>query len=252
MEKTALSLPQVTADLYRTAAPAETLITVLLPVPADLSRLPVYKKDRAALLALTGLDWDALPPWPAPPLRPEDAPFTGGASEFLAALTETILPEAERAAGLAPARHFLLGISLSGLFALWASCMTDRFAACAALSGSFWYDGFTDWLGRTPPACPGSISASAAGKRTPAIPASPPSNAPRTRLPPSFAAPASPSRQSFSPAATAPRRTASPAPYGGCWTGSDLTATQKRTDLSSVRFFNCPLLTGPARRCLLR
>lgn len=124
MEKTALSLPQVTADLYRTAAPAETLITVLLPVPADLSRLPVYKKDRAALLALTGLDWDALPPWPAPPLRPGDAPFTGGAAKFLAALTETILPEAERAAGL---------------------------AACAALSGSFWYDGFTDWL-RTHPA----------------------------------------------------------------------------------------------------
>lgn len=118
MEKTALSLPQVTADLYRTAAPAETLITVLLPIPADLSRLPVYKKDRAALLALTGLDWDALPPWPAPPLRPGDAPFTGGAAKFLAALTETILPEAERAAGLAPARHFLLGISLSGLFAL--------------------------------------------------------------------------------------------------------------------------------------
>ena len=151
MEKTALSLPQVTADLYRTAAPAETLITVLLPVPADLSRLPVYKKDRAALLALTGLDWNALPPWPAPPLRPGDAPFTGGAAEFLAALTETILPEAERAAGLAPARRFLLGISLSGLFALWASCTTDRFAACAALSGSFWYDGFTDWL-RTHPA----------------------------------------------------------------------------------------------------
>lgn len=151
MEKTALSLPQVTADLYRTAAPAETLITVLLPVPADLSRLPVYKKDRAALLALTGLDWDTLPPWPAPPLRPGDAPFTGGAAEFLAALTETLLPEAEQAAGLAPARRFLLGISLSGLFALWASCMTDRFAACAALSGSFWYDGFTDWL-RTHPA----------------------------------------------------------------------------------------------------
>ena len=56
MEKTALSLPQVTANLYRTAAPTETLITVLLPVPADLSLLPVYKKDRAALLALTGLD----------------------------------------------------------------------------------------------------------------------------------------------------------------------------------------------------
>lgn len=133
MEKTALSLPQVTADLYRTAAPAETLITVLLPVPADLSRLPVYKKDRAALLALTGLDWDALPPWPAPSLRPGDAPFTGGGAEFLDALTETILSEAELAAGLAPARHFLLGISLSGLFALWASCMTDRFAACAAI-----------------------------------------------------------------------------------------------------------------------
>lgn len=137
--------------LYRTAAPADTLLIALLPVEADLSRLPVYKRDRAAVLSVTGMDWAALPPWPAPPLRTGDAPFTGGAEDFLHALMGELLPAACRAEELHPARCRLLGVSLSGLFALWAACTTDRFDACASLSGSFWYDGFTDWL-RTHPA----------------------------------------------------------------------------------------------------
>lgn len=137
--------------LYRTAAPADTLLIALLPVEADLSRLPVYKRDRAALLAVTGMDWAALPPWPAPALREGDPPFPGGGADFLHMLTDELLPAACRAADCRPARYRLLGVSLSGLFALWAACTTDRFDACASLSGSFWYDGFTDWL-RTHPA----------------------------------------------------------------------------------------------------
>ena len=38
------------------------------------------------------------------------------------------------------------GYSLAGLFALWAACQTDRFAAVAAASPSVWFPGFTDYL----------------------------------------------------------------------------------------------------------
>ena len=45
----------------------------------------------------------------------------------------------------------IAGYSLAGLFALWSSAVSDRFDACAAVSGSFWYDGFADWFReRTP------------------------------------------------------------------------------------------------------
>ncbi len=146
MERVPISCPPLEAELWRTAAPVRRLAVLLLPVPMDLSHLPLYKRDEAALLALWHMNWNALPPWPAPPLREGDAPFAGGAADFLSALTGRVLPAACGAARIAPTETALIGISLSGLFALWATCETDAFTACAALSGSFWYDRFTRWL----------------------------------------------------------------------------------------------------------
>ena len=37
-------------------------------------------------------------------------------------------------------------IILSGLFALLASCSTHLFEGVASVSGSFWYDKFTEWF----------------------------------------------------------------------------------------------------------
>lgn len=36
----------------------------------------------------------------------------------------------------------VVGISLSGLFAIWASTQTDKFIGIASISGSLWYDEF--------------------------------------------------------------------------------------------------------------
>lgn len=55
--------------------------------------------------------------WKTPALNPKEADFRGKAMDFLA-----------------------------GLFAVWASTATSKFNSVASISGSFWYDGFVEWL----------------------------------------------------------------------------------------------------------
>jgi predicted alpha/beta superfamily hydrolase len=61
--------------------------------------------------------------------------------ETLAYILQSLLPELQRRYGALPV--ILGGYSLGGLFALWASCQTDAFAAVAAASPSVWIHG---WL----------------------------------------------------------------------------------------------------------
>lgn len=151
MKKISLSFGAVCADVYFFPGGAARSLLLLEPVRRDLSRLPLYRKDGAFLTAVSGMDWERnMTPWPAPPLVPGGHPFGGGAEEFLAFLLQKVLPEAEAAAGAAPNDRAVLGTSLGGLFALRAACRTEAFSACAALSGSFWYPGFTEWLRRNP------------------------------------------------------------------------------------------------------
>lgn len=81
-------------------------------------------------------------PWPAPALLGRE-PFTGEAPAYLRFLTAQLsrlredFPICGRAA--------LLGYSLGGLFALWASGQTRRFSLFGSLSGSLWYDGWLDY-----------------------------------------------------------------------------------------------------------
>jgi predicted alpha/beta superfamily hydrolase len=42
--------------------------------------------------------------------------------------------------------YIIGGYSLAGLFALWASCRTDRFSGVAAASPSVWFPGFTSYM----------------------------------------------------------------------------------------------------------
>ena len=102
----------------------------------------------AALVLIGGTDWDAdLSPWPAKGVFPGSSGFSGGAEAHLKSLTELLIPAVERRiCPGTPVRRVIAGYSLAGLFALWSSAVSDRFDACAAVSGSFWYDGFADWF----------------------------------------------------------------------------------------------------------
>ncbi len=109
-----------------------------------------------ALCTLNMPDWEnALSPWPAPPMTPGHAGFSGGAAHTLRIVREDVLPAAQ---GAVPAvrggPRGILGYSMAGLFALWAVHETDTFAVCASCSGSLWYEGFTAYLAARAPKGP--------------------------------------------------------------------------------------------------
>ena len=132
--------------------------------------------EDAAVVTVSGMDWDRdLSPWPAPPAF-RGRPFSGGAAPYLRRLTEEWMPQAYSGFSLSPVREGILGYSLAGLFSLWALSLCGRFSLAASVSGSLWYDGFLPWLETHPPSAgrTGSGSPSATGKKSPETPAWPP------------------------------------------------------------------------------
>ena len=89
---------------------------------------------------------DSLTPWKAPALYRGEADFGGTAAHTLAELTETLIPALEQAEGLRPSARAICGYSLGGLFALYALVHGATFSACGCLSGSVWYEGWTEHL----------------------------------------------------------------------------------------------------------
>ena len=93
------------------------------------------------------VNWnDDLTPWPAVGVFKKAKPFGGRTAAFLNKLTNENIPEAERDLGIDDAERTLLGVSLSGLFAVWAAFNTDAFTNIISISGSLWYDGFVEWM----------------------------------------------------------------------------------------------------------
>ena len=84
-------------------------------------------------------DWNReLTPWPAPPVFGK-IPFGDGAADTLEFVISQLLPVVQE-----EMPHVILGgYSLAGLFALWASCQTDKFEGIVAASPSVW---FSKWI----------------------------------------------------------------------------------------------------------
>ena len=104
----------------------------------------------ANMVVISGIDWDSdLTPWKAPGLKTGD--FAGKAQTFLDILTGDLVVSIENSLRINRPERFICGVSLSGLFALWASCKNDMFKGVASVSGSFWYDGFKEWISENRP-----------------------------------------------------------------------------------------------------
>ncbi len=101
------------------------------------------------LVLLPQADWNNdLTPWPADPVFKKGKSFGGGAEAYLRKLEQVTIPDIETNLGVIPDERWLLGVSLAGLFAIWAAAGTATFNRIAAISGSFWYPGFPAWLGQ--------------------------------------------------------------------------------------------------------
>lgn len=110
------------------------------------------ERYETSICVITGMNWDGdLTPWPAPAVPAGSAPFLGNAARFLKTLQTEVLPqiESELEITLPPERN-LVGVSLSGLFTLWQWLQCSTFQSIACLSGSFWYEGFDQWVHATP------------------------------------------------------------------------------------------------------
>ena len=117
-----------------------------LTPPGDL-----LEQAGAAFLCITGEDWNAdLTPWPAERVFAKGGDFGGRADRYLRVLTEELLPFAEHSLHAEGLPRTLAGVSLSGLFAVYAAHRTDAFHRICSVSGSLWYDGFLDFMVQNP------------------------------------------------------------------------------------------------------
>jgi predicted alpha/beta superfamily hydrolase len=105
------------------------------------------EKYGVSIVVIEDVNWnDDMTPWPAIGVFKKAKPFGGRAASFLNKLNNEIIPNTERELGIENAERTLLGVSLSGLFAVWAAFNTDVFANIISISGSLWYDGFIEWM----------------------------------------------------------------------------------------------------------
>ena len=99
------------------------------------------------IVAVSGMDWNSdMTPWQAPAVK--EGVFGGHAAQFLDRLREDIFFNLEHSLKISKPKRYLMGLSLAGIFSVWAGIRKDLFEGVAAISGSFWYDDFTGWLER--------------------------------------------------------------------------------------------------------
>ncbi|WP_283170948.1 alpha/beta hydrolase [Curtanaerobium respiraculi] len=98
------------------------------------------------LVTISQMRWDEdLSPWAADPVVSEEDHFTGEAKRHLGWMLDAVAPFAEDALGCQPAEKIIAGYSMAGLFALYASYLTDVFDGAVCVSGSVWFPGFLDF-----------------------------------------------------------------------------------------------------------
>jgi len=138
------------ADVFPEHAVNDRMCWLILPMESSEMDLQweQWLKDiaidhRCSIAAVTGVSWETdLAPWDAPGIG--KGMLKGGAPAFLTAFTERIIPAVEEAVDVK--ERYLVGVSLSGLFAVWASAFCDCFTGIGSVSGSLWYDGFEEWF----------------------------------------------------------------------------------------------------------
>ena len=90
------------------------------------------------MIAVKVDDWNLdLSPWKAPAVFGNED-FGEGAASLLEEILRLCSDESKT--------YYLGGYSLAGLFSLWASYQTDRFAGIAAASPSVWFPGFLPYM----------------------------------------------------------------------------------------------------------
>lgn len=117
----------------------------LTGIENEYDRICELSGKEFCLIAFKVGDWNKdLSPWNAPAVFGNED-FGDGATDTLSEIL-SICPEDGR-------KYYIGGYSLAGLFALWASTQTDRFAGVAAASPSVWFPDFREYIEERKPLC---------------------------------------------------------------------------------------------------
>ena len=105
----------------------------------------IAERHLATFVVISGVNWEEdLTPWKAPGLKGGE--FTGKANYFMEMLKGDLFFNLEISLKIRKPRRSLVGVSLSGLFAVWSTGCMPLFEAVGSVSGSLWYDGFLEWM----------------------------------------------------------------------------------------------------------
>lgn len=128
---------------------SERICYIILPERLKEQELPwldsMAETHNANFVVISGVNWEEdLTPWKAPGLKGGE--FAGRARYFLDLLKTDLFFNLESSLRIAKPERSIVGVSLSGLFAVWASLNLPLFSAVGSVSGSLWYDGFLEWM----------------------------------------------------------------------------------------------------------
>lgn len=128
---------------------SDRICYVIIPEKLKESEHPwlesMADRHEANFVVISGVNWEEdLTPWKAPGLKGGE--FAGKARYFLDMLKTDLFFNLEASMRIAKPERSIIGISLSGLFAVWASLNVPLFSAVGSVSGSLWYDGFLEWM----------------------------------------------------------------------------------------------------------
>lgn len=119
--------------------PSERICYVILPKKLKESEHPWIESMAAThganFVVISGVNWEEdLTPWKAPGLKSGE--FAGKAKYFLEMLKSDLFFNLEASLRIVKPERSIVGVSLSGMFAIWASMSTPLFSAAGSVSGS--------------------------------------------------------------------------------------------------------------------
>ena len=132
---------------------SEKVVYVLLPVQmeeGDLASIEALAEECGVnIVLISDFDWEScMTPWEAPDAVRKNRMYEGKGRAFLEEFIEDYSFYIEHSMRIDKAERYLVGISLSGLFAVWATAQKDYFKGVASISGSFWFEDFVEWISK--------------------------------------------------------------------------------------------------------
>lgn len=153
MEHYTICVDRRRAELYAPSLSCQTVVYLHGGSGETEDCISLLEGTEVALVLLPDVDWNGeLSPWPAQKVFRGGEDFSGKAAGYLRLLTESIIPQTEAMLKMPVMHRGIAGYSLAGLFAVYALWESSVFDRAASMSGSLWYDGFSDYFLGTQPA----------------------------------------------------------------------------------------------------